>query len=66
MTFELSGVREMRNHMRVTTIKGLSVLALITAIISGCCLDSESYVPMITFGISVLWLLLICAANTRD
>ena len=56
----------MDNRMRVKTIKGLAILALITAIISGCCLDSESYVPMITFGISITYLLLVCLANTRD
>lgn len=54
----------MNNKMRVTTIKGLTVLALITAVISGCCLDSESYIPMLTFGISIAWLLLICIANS--
>lgn len=54
----------MDNRMRVKTIKGLSVLALITAVISGCCLDSKSYVPMITFGISIAWLFLICIANS--
>lgn len=55
----------MRNHMRVTTIKGLTIIALITAIISGCCLDSASYVPTVLFGISILWLLLICIANSE-
>ena len=56
----------MDNRMRVKTIKGLAILALITAIISGCCLDSESYVPMITFGISITYLFLVCLANTHD
>ena len=55
----------MRNHMRVTTIKGLTVIALITAVLSGCCLDSASNVPMITFGISMGWLLLICISNSE-
>lgn len=56
----------MRNHMRVTTIKGLTIIALIAAVLSGCCLDSASYIPMVTFGISILWLLLVCISNTRN
>ena len=56
----------MRNHMRVKTVKGLAYLATVSAVISGCCLDSESYVPMIIFGISIAYLFLICIANTKD
>lgn len=50
--------------MRVKILKALTIIAIITFILSGCCLDSESYIPMIACGISGAWLVLIVIANT--
>lgn len=50
--------------MRVKILKIITVINLIIAILSACCLDSESWLPEILCLISSAWLLLIAVANT--
>lgn len=50
--------------MRIKILRIITIIAIITFILSGCCLDSESKIPIIACGISGAWLVLIAIANT--
>lgn len=50
--------------MRIKIIKFITFIAFITFILSICCIDSESWLPLISCMISSLWLILIAIANT--
>ena len=49
--------------MRVKIIKTITVIALVIWLLSVCCIDSKSWVPFISCGVSLLWLLLVTIAN---
>lgn len=49
--------------MRVKIVKTVTVIALVVWLLSVCCIDSESRIPFITCGVSLLWLLLVTIAN---
>ena len=44
-------------------LKAVTVLAVIVALISAMCVDSESWIPTVILGISVGWLALFTIAN---
>lgn len=50
--------------MRIKILKIITVINLMIALLSACCLDSESWLPKIACLISSAWLLLIAIANT--
>lgn len=41
-------------------------ISVISLVICGCCLDSESIIPIIIGTINLLWIALIVAANTDE
>lgn len=49
--------------MRNKILKAVTTVAAIAFIVSGCCLDSQSWLPHIICGVSLLWLALIVIAN---
>lgn len=49
--------------MRVKILKGITALAVVGAVLGAAMADSESNVPIIVLGVSLAWLVLICAAN---
>lgn len=49
--------------MRVKILKAITFIAIINLIFFGCCLDSDSYIPIIACGISIVWLFLMTIAN---
>lgn len=49
--------------MRIKILKGLFFIAILSAMISACALDSESNVPGIVCGISLAYIGLIVFAN---
>lgn len=46
-------------------LKGLFKASVITALISGCALDSISIVPMLVLAVSMAYILIFILANTR-
>ena len=49
--------------IRVKVLKAITWIAGIGAVLSGCCLDSESYIPVIVLMVCASWLLLMTLAN---
>lgn len=49
--------------MRNKILKAVTTVAAVAFIVSGCCLDSQSWLPHIICGVSLLWLALIVIAN---
>lgn len=49
--------------MRVKILKIITAIALVVWVLSVCCIDSDSWIPFITCGVSELWLLLMTIAN---
>lgn len=55
-----------RNEMkkfRNTVLKSITALAVLIMILSICSADSESYLPMVTLAISMVWLVPFAIAN---
>ena len=52
-----------RRKRKNKILKATTYIAIFGALISGCCLDSKSYIPMIILGICLLWISLIALAN---
>lgn len=46
-----------------TILLMITRIAVLVLIISVCCVDSASIVPLITFGVSLGWLVLFVIAN---
>ena len=42
------------------------MIAIIGAIVSGCCLDSKSKIPMIALAVCLAWVSLFSIANMGD
>jgi hypothetical protein len=56
--------RRMKRRKRKNKIlKATTYIAIFGALISGCCLDSKSYIPMVILGICLLYISLIALAN---
>lgn len=51
--------------MRQKVVLALFRVSLILAIISACCLDSRSIIPMIVFGVCLVYIGLFTVANTE-
>lgn len=49
--------------MRKRVLKSSIIIAVIMAILSSCCLDSESFIPVIIDAISISWLIFMYAVN---
>ena len=49
--------------MRNKILKAVTTVAAIAFILSGCALDSQSWLPHIICGVSLLWLVLMVIAN---
>lgn len=49
--------------IRIKILKTLTIAAVVVFILSGCALDSDSYIPHIACLISEIWLCLIVWAN---
>lgn len=49
--------------MRKRVLKSSIIIAVIMAILSTCCLDSESFIPVIIDAISISWLTFMYAVN---
>lgn len=49
--------------MRIKILKGLFGIAIVSAMISACTIDSESKLPCIALGISLAYIGLIIYAN---
>ena len=47
-------------------MKTITAVAVVAGLISACCLDSESKVPMVVLGICLAYLTLFTLANTGD
>lgn len=47
-------------------IKAITIVAVIMAILSALCLDSESWIPVIVLAICSGWLLLFTIANCTE
>lgn len=47
-------------------VKVTAVIMAIIALVSGMALDSGSWLPVITLGISLVWLYLFMIANCRE
>lgn len=54
-----------RRQRKNKTLKALTWLAGCLFVLSACCLDSLSYIPMIVCSVCAGWLLLMYAANSR-
>ena len=44
-------------------VKVVTVVMVIVAIISGLSLDSDSWIPAVTLGVSLIYLSIFCKAN---
>ena len=55
-----------RRNRKNKVLKVTTYIAIFGALISGCCLDSKSYIPMIILGICLVWVSLIALANMKD
>ncbi len=49
--------------MRNKILKAVTTVAGLAFILSGCALDSQSWLPHIICGVSLLWLVLMVIAN---
>ena len=54
-----------RNQIHNRVIKTITTIAGIIAILSICCLDSQSYIPFISLAISGTWVFLFLLANAE-
>lgn len=52
--------------IRIKLLKGLTIAAVIVFLVTGCALDSDSYIPHIACLISEIWLLLMVWANCTE
>ena len=55
-----------RKNRKNRILKTITAVAVIAGLISACCLDSESKVPMVVLGISLAWTSLFVLTNTGD
>ena len=53
----------MKQRTKNKILKTITGTAVIFAVLSACCVDSESNIPIIVLMICAAWLLLFCAAN---
>lgn len=49
--------------MRNKILKTITGAAAIGMLISSCCLDADSWIPVIVLGVCMAWMLLFLAAN---
>ena len=54
-----------RNSTKNKILKTITTIAVIGALVSACCLDSKSKLPMYTLGGCVVYLTLFALANTN-
>ena len=52
--------------MRIKVLKVITYIAIVVWLLSVCVIDSNSWIPYITCGVSSLWILLIVVANCRE
>lgn len=56
-------MEENMEKIKNTILLMITRIAVLVLIISVCCVDSTSIVPLITFGVSLGWLVLFVIAN---
>ena len=56
----------MKRRTKNRILKTITVTAVILAVLSACCVDSESNIPIIVLMISAAWLFLFCLANGEE
>lgn len=55
--------KETKRKIKNGVIKTLTVLNVISAVLSACCLDSPSKTPCLIFGANLIFLTLVMYAN---
>jgi hypothetical protein len=55
--------KETKRKIKNGIIKTLTVLNVISAVLSACCLDNPSKVPCLIFGANLIFLILVMYAN---
>ena len=56
-------IKKALHKTRIFIIEFITIIALILSFISVCCLDSETYIPLIIFAICLIWLFIFAWAN---
>jgi len=54
-----------KKSLRVRTLKTITIIAAVLFILAVCCMDSDSYIPVIVGFVCEAWLALMAYAN-RD
>lgn len=59
-------MKNKRKKRKNAVLKAVTMIAIIGAIVSGCCLDSKSKIPMIVLAVCLAWVSLFSIANMGD
>lgn len=59
-------MQKQRERRRARAVRISCVVAYITFMVSACMLDSMTWIPFILCFISMMWLLLVAAANDAE
>ena len=52
-----------RNTIKNAIIKTITTIAVIVALLDACCLDSNSWIPIVVLWICIVWICLVAVAN---